>query len=321
MAEKKEFRSGLYGVVASVLVAAILVGTTMFAFVSRYNAFSSEKIAASYVDTIVQNGDGYNALKVSLVSKNQKFGNFVINGYMAPYVNDGKDVKQNEIIGTGSAEEVKLLDTVYNIMYDYFINLLATVGLENYDAFYSSYFEKLKQVRSEIIGDDYMSTNFMFSVFESNVATYGESLTGTEETLAADGETVLKPKSIGKYQEMFGEDYSLSVEVTDEKSLSAEEVEAYKTAYKTRIAPILETGKTKATALDEKKANAMNEAFANLDCADDFSEVKACSVDVKTADGKTVASVVINVVKIGNSWYVDNSNSDTSALYLAYIIE
>lgn len=99
---KKEFKAGLYGVVAAVLVAVVLVGLTVFAFTSRYNAFSPEKVAQSYADTIVQTGDGYNALKVSLVSKEQKFGNFVTNAYMTPYINDGKDVKQNEIIGTGS---------------------------------------------------------------------------------------------------------------------------------------------------------------------------------------------------------------------------
>ncbi len=317
MAEKKEFRAGLYGIVAGILVAAILVGTTMFAFTSRYNAFSAEKIAVSYVDTIVQNGDGYNALKVSLVSKNQKFGNFVIDGYMAPYINDGEDVEKNEIIGTGSEEEVKMLDSVYNTMYDYFILLTHEVGLENYNEFYSSYFEKLKLVRSEIIGDEYMDTEFMFSVFESNVATYGEGLTGTEEKLAADGKTVIQPKSIGKYQEMLGEDYILTTEVASVQVLSADEVEAYKQEYKQRIAPIIDAGKVKSAAFDEEKAKAMNDAFSKLDSSDDFSEVKACAVNVKTADGRIVASAVINVVKIGNSWYVDNSNSDTSALYFA----
>ena len=123
MAEKKEFKAGLYGVVAGILVAALLVGMTVFAFTSRYNAFSSEKIAQSYADTIVQSGDGYNALKVSLVSKNQKFGNFVINAYMAPFVNDGEDVEVNEILGSGSDEEAQILDEVYNTMYDYFIEL------------------------------------------------------------------------------------------------------------------------------------------------------------------------------------------------------
>lgn len=40
---KKEFKAGLYGVVAAVLVAVVLVGLTVFAFTSRYNAFSPER--------------------------------------------------------------------------------------------------------------------------------------------------------------------------------------------------------------------------------------------------------------------------------------
>ena len=143
-----------------------------------------------------------------------------------------------------------------------------------------------------------------------------ESLAAAEK-LAADGETVLKQASTGKYQEMFGDGYVLTTSVAQENDLTADEVEQYKADYSKRIAPIIENGKAKAAALDEEKAGSMNDAFANLDCADEISEVKACTVEVKTADGKVVASTVINVVKIGNSWYVDNTNSDTSALYLA----
>ena len=71
---KKGFNTGLYGVIAGVLVAAILVGMTIFAFTTRYNAFSPEKVAVAYTDCIVQIGDGYNAYKQTLVSRNQKFG-------------------------------------------------------------------------------------------------------------------------------------------------------------------------------------------------------------------------------------------------------
>ena len=133
---KKGFNTGLYGVIAGVLVAAILVGMTVFAFTTRYNAFSPEKVAQSYADTVVQTGDGYNALKVSLVSKNQKFGNFVINAYIAPYVNDNsgkkkgeKKIEQNKEIGTGSKKEAKLLDTVYNTMYDFKIMTSSTASI------------------------------------------------------------------------------------------------------------------------------------------------------------------------------------------------
>ena len=313
---KKEFKAGLYGVVAAVLVAVVLVGLTVFAFTSRYNAFSPEKVAQSYADTIVQTGDGYNALKVSLVSKEQKFGNFVTNAYMTPYINDGKDVKQNEIIGTGSDEEAQMLDTVYNTMYDYYEELMETVGLQNYDEFYSLYFAKLKEVRTAVLQDDYMDTDFMFSVFESNVQTYANKLTGTKEKLAADEKTVIQKASTGIYQELYGKDYKLTTTVTDTKELSADEVETYVTGYKNRIVPIIQKNEAFADTLDDKKSSAMKAAFENLDVADSIEAVDECTVEVTNQNGDVVASTKVYVVRIGNSWYVDNSNTDTAPLYI-----
>ena len=320
---KKEFKAGLYGVVAAVLVAVVLVGLTVFAFTSRYNAFSPEKVAQSYADTIVQTGDGYNALKVSLVSKEQKFGNFIINAYMSPYVNDNsgkkKDeekIKQNELIGTGTDEEAQMLDTVYNTMYDYYEELMKTVGLQNYDEFYSLYFAKLKEVRVAVLQDDYMDTDFMFSVFESNVQTYADKLTGTKEKLAADKKTVIQKASTGIYQELYGKDYKLTTAVTDTKELSADEVEAYVTGYKNRVVPIAQKNEVLADTLDDKKSLAMKEAFDNLNVADSIEAVDECTVEVTNQNGDVVANTKVYVVKIGNSWYIDNSNTDTAPLYL-----
>lgn len=319
---KKGFKAGLYGVVAGILVAAILVGLTVFAFTTRYNAFSPEKVAQSYADTIVQTGDGYNALKVSLVSKNQKFGNFVINAYMAPYINDSdgkkgtKKVEQNPEIGTGSKKETELLDTVYNTMYDYFDELMKTVGLQNYDEFYSAYFAKLKEVRVAVLQDDYMDTDFMFGVFESNVQTYADKLTGTEEKLAADEKTVLQKATTGIYQEMYGKDYKLTTTVTDTKELSADEVRAYADGYKDRVVPLAQKNESVADSLDDEKSSAMKEAFDNLNVADSIEAVDECAVEVKNQKGDTVATTSVYVVKIGNSWYVDNSNTDTAPLYI-----
>ena len=84
--EKKGFNAALYAVVAGIVVAVALVLITIFAFTTRYTGFSNEKVAQAYVDTIVQTGDGYNAYKNTLVSKNQKFGKFVTNAYMLPYI-------------------------------------------------------------------------------------------------------------------------------------------------------------------------------------------------------------------------------------------
>lgn len=321
---KKGFRAGLYGVVSGILVAAILVGMTVFAFTTRYNAFSPEKVAQSYADTIVQTGDGYNALKVSLVSKNQKFGNFVINAYMAPYVNDnsGKKkgepkVEQNKAIGTGSKEETEFLDQIYNTMYVYYEELMATVGLENYDEFYSRYFDMLKQVRVAVLGDDYMDTEFMFSVFESNVQTYSNKLTGTKKKLAADKKTVLQKETTGIYQEMYGKDYKLTTTVTNTKELPADEVEAYVKGYKDRVVPIIQKSEAVADTLDDKKSEAMKSAFENLNVADSIEAVDECTVEVTNQNGDVVANTKVYVVRIGNSWYVDNSNTSTAPLYIA----
>lgn len=321
---KKGFRAGLYGVVSGILVAAILVGMTVFAFTTRYNAFSPEKVAQSYADTIVQTGDGYNALKVSLVSKNQKFGNFVINAYMAPYINDNsgkkKDepkVEQNKAIGTGSKEETELLDQIYNTMYVYYEELMAKVGLENYDEFYSRYFDMLKQVRVAVLGDDYMDTDFMFSVFESNVQTYANKLTGTKKKLAADEKTVIQKASTGVYQKMYGKEYKLTTTVTNTTELSADEVKAYADGYKDRIVPLAQKNESVADSLDEEKSAAMKEAFDNLNVADSIEAVDECTVEVTNQKGDVVATVQVYVVRIGNSWYVDNSNTNTAPLYIA----
>mgnify|MGYP004456983351 FL=1 len=323
---KKGFNTGLYGVIAGVLVAAILVGMTVFAFTTRYNAFSPEKVAQSYADTVVQTGDGYNALKVSLVSKNQKFGNFVINAYMAPYVNDNKGkkkgekkIEQNKEIGTGSKKEAKLLDTVYNTMYDYYDELMKTVGLQNYDEFYSLYFAKLKEVRVAVLQDDYMDTDFMFSVFESNVQTYANKLTGTKKVLAADEKTVIQKASTGAYQELYGKKYKLTTTVTDTNELPADEVEAYVKGYKDRVVPIIQKSEAVADTLDDKKSEAMKSAFENLNVADSIEAVDECTVEVTNQNGDVVANTKVYVVRIGNSWYVDNSNTDTTPLYITIV--
>lgn len=316
--EKKGFRAGAYAVIAGVAVAAVLVLITIFAFTTRYTAFSPEKVAQAYVDTIVQTGDGYNAYKNALVSKNAKFGDFIRNAYMKPYINDD-GVEQAAFVGTGSDEEAAALDRVYGAMYDYYVELLNTYGLDDYDAVFSNYFAKLSEVRREVYGDEYMDTDYMFGAFESNVLTYGQSLTGTEEVIAEDGKTVIQEKTIGKYQEMFGEDYKFTTTVKECTELSAEELEAYIAEYSARIKPVAESGEAKADSfnlVDDAKSS-MISAFAELDCSEDITSAAKCTVDVTLEDGTVVATQELYVVEIGNSWYVDNTNIDTSGLYLA----
>lgn len=338
--EKKGFNTGLYAVAAGIVVAVILVVVTIFAFTTRYTAFAPDKVAQSYVDTIVQTGDGYNAYKMTLVSKNSKYGDFVRNAYMAPFVND--EVEQAEFVGTGTEEETKAIDTVYDTMYAYYCELVKTYGLDNYDKVFTNYFTKLKEVRAEVYGDAYMDTEYMFGAFESNVVSYGESLTGTQRKFASDDKTILKEQSTGIYQTMFGEEadvevealvdgkkktvtekqlvYKLTASVSDTKELDETETAAYVAEYKERIANFAQSGEARATQYglaDEAKEKMVN-AFAKLDCSDSIDAVALCTVEVKTQNDTVVVTQPVYVVKIGNSWYVDETNADTAnTLYLA----
>jgi hypothetical protein len=342
--EKKGFKAGAYAVFAGVVVAVVLVVLTIFAFTTRYTAFSPEKVAQSFTDTIVQTGDGYNSYKMTLVSKNQKYGKFVTNAYMLPYIN--KEAKQADFVGTGSDEEANAIDTVYATMYDYYVELLNTYGLDDYDSIFSNYFAKLSEVRQQVYGDEYMDTDFMFGAFESNVETYGNSLTGTQRTFASDNKTITQEETIGAYQTMFGDDqevevdalvdgkkttvtetqpvYKLTSTVTNTQELTEDEVAEYVASYKERISSVASLGEERATQfgledVDKKHMNKTNciNAYANLDSSDSITAVDLCTVEVTTQNGDVVATQQVYVVQIGNSWYVDETNVDTSALYLA----
>lgn len=314
---KKEFKSGLYAVAAGVIVAVALVLITIFAFTTRYNGFSAEKVASTYVDTIVQTGDGYNAYKNSLVSKNQKYGDFIIDAYMAPYVNDGDDAVKAEFVGTGSEEEAAAIDKVYSTMYDYYVELLKTYGLDDYDSVFKNYFAKLSQVRKDVYGDTYMDTDYMFGAFEANVLSYGQSLTGTEEVLGADDKTVVQEASTGIYQEMFGEDYTFTTTVKECTELTGDEMSQYVAGYKERITASINDYTQNMVSADPEKSKTMEEAVAALDHSESVTAVAKCVLDVTLADGTSVATQEVYVIQIGNTWYVDNTNVDTSALYLA----
>ncbi|MBQ9517846.1 MAG: hypothetical protein IJR60_07190 [Eubacterium sp.] len=320
--EKKSTRTGAYAVITSVVMAVVLVVITIFAYTTRYTAFSPEKTVQSYVDGIVQTGDGYNAYKTTLVSKSMKYGDFIIKGYMNAYVNDGDDVKQADFVGSGNDAEQKAIDSVYSQMYDYYIELLNTYTWDDYDSFFTKYFEKLAQVRHEVYKDEYMDTEFMFGALEANVQSYADSLTGTDEVLAADNKTVLSEATKGKYQEKFGDDYKLTTTVKEVKELSADETKAYIEAYKTSIKAIADSGAAKADALgvkdedDNTAKTDMVDTFSSLDHSEEITAVAEVTCQVKDEKGKVDVEITVPAVKIGKSWYIDNTNLSTNPLYI-----
>ena len=75
--QEKTFNTKLYALVVFLLVAAILAVSTVATFSSKYTCIKPEKVAQAYADTIAQTGDGYNANKYALVSKSEKYGDFI----------------------------------------------------------------------------------------------------------------------------------------------------------------------------------------------------------------------------------------------------
>lgn len=300
---EKSFNLKLYATIAFFAVAAALALMVIFTFKSKYTAFHPEEVARNYADTIVQTGDGYNAYKNALVSKSSKYGDFIRKYYMYPVIyretNYKPGDKTDELKGFNDEsymsdksknDDGSLQGKVISQMYDYYVEL-AGEGWDNYGEIFTKYFEKLVSVRKEVFGDDYMTDEIMFTALESNVKTYGETLTGTEDEFDKNTKKQISFKSIGEYEKVYGENYKFTSSIAGEKAID----------------------------LKTYKANINADKFAEYGVsADDISDVKCYTVEVKTADGKTVTSADITVAKIGSSWYVDSAATNTSPLYSFY---
>lgn len=301
--KEKTFNLKIYGTIAFFAVAAALALMVVFTFKSKYTAFHPEEVAKNYADTIVQTGDGYNAYKNALVSKSSKYGDFIRKYYMYPVIyretNYKPGDKTDELKGFNDEsymsdksknDDGSLQGKVISQIYDYYVEL-AGEGWDNYDEIFTKYFEELVRVRKEVFGDDYMTDEIMFTALESNVKTFGDSLTGTEDEFDKNTKKQISFKSIGAYQKAYGEDYKFTSSVAGENAID----------------------------LNTYKANINADKFAEYGVsADDISDVKCYTVEVKTADGKTVTSADVTVAKIGSSWYVDNTATDTTPLYSFY---
>lgn len=305
--EKKEkgFNLKLYATAAFFAVLAALVLITVFTFKAKYTAYHPEEVARNYVDTIAQTGDGYNAYKNALISKSQKYGDFIRAYYMNPVIyrdtayKPGDDIKkcgykgynEESYMGEKSKnDDGSLQGQVIDTMYDYYVELAAN-GWDDYDTIFTSYFAKLTEVRKAVFGDDYMTDEIMFTVLEGNVMKYGQSLTGTEDEFDKNTGNQTSFKSIGAYQTAYGEDYKFTTAVKAEKEM---DLAAYKAAL---------SAETLATYGVQ---------------AENIGAVKCYTVTVSTEDGKAVAEADVVVAQIKNSWYVDNTATDTSSLYGFY---
>ena len=298
---EKEFNFKLYAVIVFFGVLAALIAIVYTTFTSRYTAFHPDEVAKTYVDTIVQTGDGYNAYKNSLLSKSRKYGDFIREYYMYPVID--RDVnaeldavadvslpkgynndayKGEKTLNDDGSLQGQLIDT----MYPFYEKLVSENGWDNYDFIFTSYFNKLIEERKAIFGDDYMSDEVMFTALEANVRTYGEKLTGTEDEFDENTGMQTSFETEGVYEKAFGEDYRIVTAVADSKDL---DLEAY------------------LSEVDEKALESYRIS------KDDISAVKEFAV--KVSCGEKEAEVKVVAVQIGRSWYVDSAETDTSSLY------
>lgn len=292
--KEKMLNLKLYAVLAVVFIAAFLIISTVMTFRAKYMAFHPDELARSFAETIVSNGDGYNAYKNTLVSKNMKYGDFIRENFITPAVKRDaatgeKDYSDDSFKGERTLNDDGTLSGQLTAeMYPVYKELIEMYGWDNYSAVFSEYIEKLIEVREKIFSDKFFNDEVFFTAFEANVAQYGKMLTGSEETYDENTGVKLSDKITGLYEEMFGEDYSFTFSTENERRI---ELSQYK------------------SGVDKKSLElyGINE--------DDISDVISYTVTVSVNGEKTVTSADIILVKIGSSWYVDNTVTDTSALY------
>lgn len=304
MAKKeKTFPVKLYALLAFFAVAALLAVIVTVTFQTKYTGYHPEEVARVYADTVVQTGDGYNAYKNALPSVNDKYGDFIREQYMYPVIYREAGYKPgdktDELTGFNDAsymgeksktDDGSLQGQVIDTMYTYYVELVGN-GWDDYDTIFKNYFAKLVEVRKEVFGDDYMTDEIMFAALEGNVKTYGKSLTGTEDVFDENSGEQLEFKSIGAYQTAYGEDYKFTTVVLSKNEIA---LDAYKAG--------LDTDRLAVYGIS----------------ADEITAVKSFTVGVQTADGATVTQATVVVVKIGSTWYVDNTVTDTAPLYNFY---
>ena len=299
--DTKEFNVKLYAVIVFAVMALVLFVIAFITFRSRYTAFDPEKVAVGFVDGIAHNGDGYDAYKVTLMSKNYKYGDYIREYYMYPVIyadagykpgdsRDGlKGLNDESYMSEKSKNDDGTLEgRLIDEMYETYVQTLGTVGWDDYDGFFTEYFKVLVEKRKEIFGDEYMTDEIMFTALEANVKKYSEMLNGTDEKIDENTGVKISEERKGVYQTKFGDDCIIEVKATKTEDMTLED---YKSA-------------TDAERLGTYKVS-----------PDDISEAKTVYVTSQYGDEGTSVTIAVTVVKIGNSWYVDNCLTKTSELY------
>jgi hypothetical protein len=287
-------------IIAIFLVLVIVISVFAINFKNKYNGSDPEEVAVNFVSTIVERGDGYNAYQNTLVRKNCKYSDFIRQNFMYPiiYVESNyqigmdthnlKGLDDKSYMGEKTKNDDGTLETeVINRMYPIYVQLIKNYdGWDKYNTFYTIYFSELVNIREEIFGDKYLTDDFMFTVLEANVKSYGDELAGFEES--ASKNEITTP---GIYEIKYGEDYAFTYEITETTDIELEEYQTHVDEYSFKTYGI---------------------------SVEDIDEVKAIRMQIKVGEETVVEEQKVLVVKIDGQWYVDNTNTNTTALYTFY---
>lgn len=297
--ESKKFNV-TYAIVSVVSFIVVAAGLITYYYVSHFIMFSPEKVARQYVMNTVE-GDGYDALKYSTMSINQKMGDYLREHYINQYVkeDDGSAPKLT------AEEEGEKLTAILDKMYPEFVLLNDTVGFENYDEFFSTYFAEYQKAHKEIYGHDFITDEDMFTCIEGNLSTYLEVKKLENETLYGKGEEYAK-----KY-------------LTENKTVTEEELEEnpYIAGYYIDTEAgeaVIEKDEAKVkeyiASLTDSQKKAYESFGINTDDISAYAVVKVTNTltgegDKAAIDGKnaefSAADTQLTLIKIGSQWYVD----------------
>lgn len=293
MAKKKKLSEIKIILVSLFLVFAIVASIFVISQKSKSQSLTPEEVALTFTETITNRGDGYTAYKYTLISKNYKYEDYVRENFMYPIIygeshyQSGMDTHNLKGLNDKSymGEKTKnddgtLTKKLSDRMFPYYMQLMTELnGWDKYNTFYIKYFAKLLKVREDIYGDKYMTEEIMFTVLESNVKTYGDKLTGTKDA------------SFGLYEKKFGENCTFTYTITETKDIELEEYNKH-----------VDEGTFKTYKIS----------------ADDITEVKGITINIQVQGETVVNAQKVLVVKAGNKWYVDNTNTNTAKLYNFY---
>lgn len=297
--ESKKFNLA-YAVIACAAFVLIALAIISSYYAKTFVMFSPEKVALQYVKNTM-GADGYDALKYTILSKDDKMGNYLRENYMKVYVEKNKDAEAPKLTAEESGEK---LTEILDKMYPSFVVLTNTYGFEKYDDLFSKYFALYATEHKAIYGHDIITYDDMFAAIEGNLATYISENAYRCELAYGKGEEYAS-KYLGKDKTITSEEeeenpysagYSILTEAAVEKEYTDDEVNSY-------IGSLSDSAKKSYSdfKIDVNDISAVT--VIKVTCS--YTGEGNTELINLTNAGLASNPTELTLVKIGSQWYVD----------------